>query len=125
LINKFRVLVNDQNKKDIKSFMLLNFLKTSIRSFIKNKTYSVLNIVGLSAGLTCFAFIVLWINDERSYDKFNTNFDRIFRVVSIEKRETGITESAETERQCSFHQQINQSSWWRTITEAKKLFYLR
>ena len=60
--------------------------KTNLESFVKNKTYSVLNIVGLSVGLTCFALIALWVNDELSYDKFNSNYDRIVRLTGIEKR---------------------------------------
>ncbi|HMK25920.1 MAG TPA: ABC transporter permease [Chitinophagaceae bacterium] len=74
--------------------MIKNHLKQIWRSLIKNKAYSVINIVGLSAGLTCFALIALWINDEVSYDKFNHNFDRIVRLTGMEKRETGISESA-------------------------------
>ena len=74
--------------------MFRNYLKQTWRSFVKNKTYSLLNIVGLSVGLTCFALIALWVNDELSYDKFNSNYDRIVRVTGIEKRETGISESA-------------------------------
>jgi putative ABC transport system permease protein len=53
-----------------------------------------LNIIGLSAGLTCFALIVLWVSDELSYDKFNHKYDRIFRLISTAKTETGISESA-------------------------------
>ncbi|HEX5153769.1 MAG TPA: ABC transporter permease [Parafilimonas sp.] len=60
----------------------------------KHKVYSILNIIGLSAGLTCFAFIALWVNDELSFDKFNTNYDRIVRLVSTTKTETGVVESA-------------------------------
>jgi len=52
-----------------------------------------LNVAGLAAGLTCFLFIALWVNDELSYDKFYTNYNRIFRLVFVEKRQTGITES--------------------------------
>jgi len=74
--------------------MFKNYFKTAWRSIIKNQTYSLLNILGLSAGLTCFAFIALWVNDELSYDKFNTNYNRIVRLVGVEKRETGISESA-------------------------------
>lgn len=74
--------------------MIRNYLKQTWRSLVKNKTYSVLNIVGLSVGLTCFTLIALWINDELSYDKFNTNYDRIVRLTGIEKREAGINESA-------------------------------
>ena len=74
--------------------MFKNYFKTAWRSIIKNKTYSLLNIIGLSAGLTCFVFIALWVNDELSYDMFNTNYSRIVRLVGVEKRETGISESA-------------------------------
>ena len=74
--------------------MIKNYLKQSWRSIIKNKTYSLLNIIGLSIGLTCFALIALWVNHELSYDKFNDNYGRIFRLTGIEKRESGISESA-------------------------------
>lgn len=74
--------------------MIRNYLKQTWRSLVKNKTYSFLNIIGLAVGLTCFALIALWVNDELSYDKFNTNYDRIVRLTGIEKRETGISESA-------------------------------
>src|SRR6188474_1351368 len=74
--------------------MIRNYLKQTWRSLVKNKTYSFLNIIGLSVGLTCFALIALWVNDELSYDKFNSNYDRIVRLTGIEKRESGISESA-------------------------------
>ncbi|HVE62068.1 MAG TPA: ABC transporter permease [Chitinophagaceae bacterium] len=74
--------------------MLGNYFKQTWRSLIKNRTYSVLNITGLAAGLTCFVFIALWVNDELSYDKFNKNYDRIVRLISTAKTETGIEESA-------------------------------
>ena len=74
--------------------MILNYLKQTWRSLVKNKTYSILNIVGLSAGLICFAFIAVWVYDELSFDKFNKNYDRIVRVTGITKTETGISESA-------------------------------
>src|SRR6185503_14805742 len=74
--------------------MVLNYLKQTWRSLIKNKSYSILNIVGLSAGLICFAFITVWVTDELSYDKFNTNYNRIVRLTGIAKTETGISESA-------------------------------
>ncbi len=74
--------------------MIRNYLKQTWRSLLKNKTYSVLNIAGLAAGLTCFAFIALWVNDELGFDKFNTNYNRIVRLTSTEKTETGISESA-------------------------------
>ncbi len=74
--------------------MIKNYFKQTWRSIAKNKTYSALNIAGLAAGLTCFIFIALWVTDELSYDKFNSNYDRIVRLISTAKTETGITESA-------------------------------
>jgi putative ABC transport system permease protein len=74
--------------------MIFNYLKHTWRSLVKNKTYSILNIAGLSAGLICFAFIAVWVTDELSYDKFNKNYNRIVRLTGIAKTESGITESA-------------------------------
>lgn len=74
--------------------MINNYIKTAWRNITQNKTNSFINIVGLSAGLTCFTLIALWVSDERSYDKFNTNYDRIFRLVTTAKTETGVEESA-------------------------------
>lgn len=74
--------------------MFKSYLKQTWRNLSRNKTYSLLNIVGLSAGLTCFALIALWVVDELSYDNFNNNGDRIFRLVSTTKTENGIQEQA-------------------------------
>jgi len=61
--------------------MIKNYFIVAFRNLTKNKSYSLLNILGLSAGLTCFAFIALWVTDELSYDRFNEKADRIVRVV--------------------------------------------
>ena len=74
--------------------MIKTYFKQFKRNFAANKTYFLLNIIGLSAGLTCFAFIFLWVADEISYDKFNDNYGRIVRLVSKTKTETGVVESA-------------------------------
>ena len=74
--------------------MFKNYFKILLRNLTKGRTYSLLNIGGLSAGLTCFALIALWVSDELSYDKFNINHDRIFRLTSTAKTETGIEASA-------------------------------
>lgn len=60
--------------------MIKTFFITAYRNLLKNKGYSILNVLGLSAGLVCFTFISLWVRDELSYDKFNTKSERIFRV---------------------------------------------
>lgn len=74
--------------------MFISYFKQTWRSIVKNKSYSILNIVGLAAGLTCFAFIAVWVTDELSYDRFNKHYNRIVRVTGLAKTESGITESA-------------------------------
>jgi putative ABC transport system permease protein len=61
--------------------MIKNYFTIAFRNITKNKGYALLNILGLSVGLTCFAFITLWVTDEISYDRFNEKADRIVRVT--------------------------------------------
>ena len=74
--------------------MFSNYLKIAWRDLIANKTYSLLNIIGLSSALICFVFIALWINDEWSYDRFNEKADRIYRVAGMVFGETETFEQA-------------------------------
>lgn len=62
-------------------FMLKNHLIIAIRNMLRHKFYSILNIIGLAVGLSVFLVIVLYLNDEKSYDNFNKDADRIFRVT--------------------------------------------
>src|SRR6476469_3238847 len=62
--------------------MFNKFSLLAFRNLIRHKGFTLLNITGLAAGLTCFAFIASWIKDELSYDTFNSKADRIVRVVS-------------------------------------------
>ncbi len=61
--------------------MIKNYLKTAFRNLSKNKLYSGINIIGLTAGLTACLLIGVFITHELSYDKFNVNKDRIVRVT--------------------------------------------
>src|SRR5215467_8219093 len=61
--------------------MFRNYLKTAFRSLRKNKLYSAINIFGLTVGLGACLLIGVYINHELSYDKFNTNADRIVRAT--------------------------------------------
>ena len=61
--------------------MFKNYLKTAFRNLGKNKLYSGINIIGLTAGLAACLLIGVFINHELSYDKFNTQADRIVRVT--------------------------------------------
>jgi putative ABC transport system permease protein len=60
--------------------MLKNYFKITLRNIFRQKVYSFINIFGLAIGLTCLLLILLYINDELSYDNFHKNADRIYRV---------------------------------------------
>ena len=62
--------------------MIKNYLKIAIRNLWKNKTFSFINIAGLATGLGCFLLIALYVLDELSFDKYNANADRIYRINS-------------------------------------------
>ena len=62
--------------------MLKNLLKVAIRNITKEKTYSVINILGLTIGITCSLFLLMYILDELSFDRYHKNADKIYRVVS-------------------------------------------
>jgi putative ABC transport system permease protein len=62
--------------------MLKNLLTIAIRNILKDKTYSTINILGLTIGITCSMFLFLYILDELSYDRYHKNADNIYRVVS-------------------------------------------
>lgn len=54
--------------------------KIAWRNLVKRKTFSLINIVGLAVGLSCFLLIAAFVLDELSYDRFHKNADRIYRV---------------------------------------------
>jgi len=60
--------------------MLRNYLKIAFRSLRKSKGFTALNVIGLAAGLGVCLLIVLYVTDELSYDRYNVNGDRIYRV---------------------------------------------
>lgn len=62
--------------------MFKNYLKTALRNLLRHKLFSGLNIFGLAAGMACSILIFLWVEDELSFDKFNTNAGHIFRVTA-------------------------------------------
>ena len=61
--------------------MIRNYIKTTLRSLLKNKTYSFLNIAGLAIGITCAAFIFLWVQDEVSFDHNFPKHDNLYHVM--------------------------------------------
>ena len=60
--------------------MFKNYLKIILRNISKNKLYSFINISGLAIGMTSAILILLWVQDELSYDKFHEKKNELFQV---------------------------------------------
>ena len=65
--------------------MFKNYFKSMLRSMRSNKQYSFLNIVGLAIGIACAGLIFLWVENELSWDQFNTKKDRLYYVDENQK----------------------------------------
>ncbi len=76
--------------------MFKNYFKIAWRNLIKDKQFSLLNIIGLSTGLACALLIYLWVSDELSIDKFNTNDSRLYQVLKKNEDGTGAIRVGET-----------------------------
>lgn len=61
--------------------MFENYFKTTFRNFARNKVYSFINIAGLSIGIACAMLIMLYVNDEVSFDRFNKNANNIYPIA--------------------------------------------
>ena len=60
--------------------MILHYLKMAFRSLMKHRVQSVLSIVGLAVGFVCFAYSLIWLRYERTFDSFHPNADRIYML---------------------------------------------
>ncbi len=60
--------------------MLKNLFKTAVRHIFKHFGYSILNILGLILGISSALFLIIYVADELSYDRFHEKADRIYRV---------------------------------------------
>jgi hypothetical protein len=64
------------------SDMIKNYFKIAWRNITRHKAYSTLNIAGLSIGMACSILILLWVENELSYDRFNANADQLYRLTA-------------------------------------------
>lgn len=62
--------------------MFANYIKIALRILIRNKAYSFINISGLAVGLASAMLILLWVQNEVSYDRFHSKSDRIYKMFS-------------------------------------------
>lgn len=74
------ILRNKFKLKIINNMMFSNYLKIAGRNMAKRKLFSFINAFGLSIGIAFCILIVLFIKDERSFDQFHVNKDRIYRM---------------------------------------------
>lgn len=61
--------------------MFKNYIKIALRNLRKHRGYSLINITGLAIGMACCIMILLWVQDEMSFDRFHKNGDNIYRVI--------------------------------------------
>lgn len=61
--------------------MYQNYIKTALRRLAKSKAFTAINVLGLSIGLATCLLIVFYVVDELSYDKYNVNAGRIYRIT--------------------------------------------
>ncbi|MFQ5629034.1 MAG: FtsX-like permease family protein [bacterium] len=63
--------------------MLANYFKTTYRNVIKNKTYTFINVFSLAIGLACCILLLIYIQDELSYDRHHRDYEKIYRIKSV------------------------------------------
>ena len=62
--------------------MFKNYFKIAWRNLFRNKGFSITNISGLTIGMVCTILILLWVQDELTYNKFHTNYNSIYQVMA-------------------------------------------
>lgn len=65
--------------------MLKNYFKTGVRYLSRHKGYSFINVLGLAVGMACCILLLLWIQDELSFDKYHEKSDQIYRITYAEE----------------------------------------
>src|SRR5580765_8330101 len=65
--------------------MFKNYFKTAFRNLFRNKLYSLLNIIGLTFGITCFLLIGLYLFDEITFDQQHSKAKHIYRAIQHRK----------------------------------------
>jgi len=73
--------------------MLKNYFKLAWRNLIRDRQFTLLNLIGLSTGLACALLIFLWVNDELSVDNFNAKDKRLFVVMKNSPNSEGAIET--------------------------------
>jgi len=62
--------------------MLRNYFKIAFRNITRHKAYSIINISGMAIGMASSILILLWVQNELSYDKFHKNAGQLYRIIT-------------------------------------------
>lgn len=62
--------------------MIINYLKTAIRNLLRNRVFSLINLLGLSIGMAACLLIMIWIQNELNFDTFHKSKDKMYRVMT-------------------------------------------
>ena len=81
--------MNDRLALEKEKSMFKNYFKTALRNLQKDQGYSIINIGGLTLGMTIAMLIAFWIHDELSYNKYHENYDSIAQVYRHNSSERG------------------------------------
>jgi putative ABC transport system permease protein len=65
--------------------MIANYFRIAVRNFLRQWTFSLLNIAGLAVGITTSILIFLWVADEWNYDKFHESLPELYRVYETQQ----------------------------------------
>ena len=76
--------------------MLTNYLKIAFRTMLRNKSYSMINILGLSIGIACCLILALYLQDETSYDKHHKDIENIYRINTHFQTDKGLSDLGTT-----------------------------
>ena len=63
--------------------MVRNYLLASLRHLWNQRTFTALNLGGLTVGLTVALLLLMWVRDERSYDRMHVHLDQLYRVNAL------------------------------------------
>jgi len=74
--------------------MLKNYFKIALRNMLRNKVYSLINILGLSIGVACCLLLALYIQEEYSVDKHHARVEDVYRITTSFKNINNFRESA-------------------------------
>ena len=73
--------------------MLVHYLKIALRNILKDKTYSLINLVGLAVAIACCFLLIFWIKFELTFEDCHSKAGRIYKVLEVEKRTDGLHKS--------------------------------